>query len=121
MFKKALTRNQMTDVAYIDDAARWSKELTRLRSRGPGDTENAMREIERAYGVDYWVLWRLRYRRDQIKDVGVSIYMRLREAYQTECDRQLRKLHHEIRTTEIKTGPDSAHLRAAKALVGETD
>jgi hypothetical protein len=67
----------MSASAYVDQAVWWSKELTRFRSRGPGDTDNAMRAIERDYGLDYWLLWRLRYRRRQIKDIGVSIYARL--------------------------------------------
>ncbi len=92
-----------------------------MRARGAGDTENAMRDVERMYGVDYWTLWRLRYRRDQIKDIGVSIYMRLQEAYQAECGRQLRKLHHEIETTRKIAGASSAAVRAAEALVGEDD
>lgn len=121
MFKKFLTDVQMSDVTYIEQAADWSKELTRMRARGPGDTENAMRAIEREYGVDYWTLWRLRYRRGSIKDIGVSIYMRLREAYQAECDRQLRKLHHEIEITERIAGADADSVRAAKALVHEKE
>lgn len=121
MFKKLWVKNQMSDAAYIEQAASWSKDLTRMRARGPGDTDNAMRSIEREYGVDYWTLWRLRYRRDQIKDIGVSIYMRLREAYQAECNRQLRKLHHEIAVTREIAGADNAAVRKAEALVSETD
>ena len=37
----------MSDTAYLDQAATWSKDLTRMKARGPGDTENAMRQIER--------------------------------------------------------------------------
>jgi hypothetical protein len=109
----------MSDVAYIDNAARWSKDLTRMKARGPGDTDNAMRSIEREYGIDYWTLWKLRYRRSAIRDIGVSIYMRLQAAYQAECERQMRKLHDEIHETEAVTGPDSDAVRSAKALVGE--
>lgn len=120
MHKNSWKKKQMPQVAYLDEAAEWGKSLTRMRARGPGDTENAMRSIERGYGVDYWILWRLRYRKSALKDIGVSAYMRLKEAYRAECERQMRKLQHEIETTEQVTGPDSAALRAAKALVGET-
>lgn len=119
MCKKNLMEGQMSDVAYLDNAERWSKELTRLRARGAGDTENAMRSLEREYGIDYWTIWRLRYRRSALKDIGVSVYHRLKAAYEAECQRQMRKLQHEIEVTEQITGPDSNAVRAAKALVGE--
>ncbi len=109
----------MSDAAYLDEAERWSKDLTRMRSRGPGDLENAMRSIEREYGVDYWTLWRLRYRRSAVRDIGVSAYMRLKAAYQAECERQMRKLKHEIEITEQIAGADATAVVAAKALVGE--
>lgn len=121
VFKKLWTKNQMPQAAYIDEAAQWSKDLTHMRSRGPGDLENAMRSIEREYGVDYWILWRLRYRKSALRDIGVSAYMRLKAAYQAECERQMRKLKHEIRVTEEITGADDAAVVAAKALVHEAD
>lgn len=121
MRKFSLVKKQMSNVAYLDNAARWSKDLTRMRSRGPGDTENAMRSIERDYGVDYWTLWRLRYRRSSLKDIGVSAYMHLKAAYEAECERQMRKLENEITATEAIAGPDSHSLRAARALVRACD
>jgi hypothetical protein len=115
--KKNLSDRQMSDVAFVDEAVGWSRELTRMRARGPGDLENAMRSIEREYGIDYWTLWQLRYRRTQIRDIGVSIYMRLRDAYREECARQARKLMHEIEITKTIAGPDCAAVRAAEAVV----
>ena len=119
MHKSLRKKKQMSDATYLDEAAEWSKSLTRMRARGPGDTENAMRSIERDYGVDYWTLWRLRYRKPVLKDIGVSVYMRLKAAHQAECERQVRKLQHEIARTEAIAGADCAAVGAAKALVGE--
>lgn len=107
----------MSDVAYLDQAAQWSKALTRMKARGPGDTDNAMRQIEREYGIDYGFLWSLRYRRDRLRIISKSVYDKIAGAYQAECGRQLRKLQHEIVVTEAISGPDSAAVRAAKALV----
>jgi hypothetical protein len=107
----------MVGSAYLDQAASWAKDLTRMRSRGPGDTENAMRSIAREYGVDYGTVWRLRYRRSALRDIGVTAYMRLRDAYQAECRRQLGKLKHEIATTEAACGAASPLLDEAKNLV----
>ena len=119
MHKRLLAKRKMSDSAYLDEAAEWSKSLTRMRARGPGDTENAMRAIERDYGVDYWTLWRLRYRRSALKDIGVTAYMKLKAAYQAECERQLRKLQHDIARTEATAGANRTVVDAAKALVGE--
>lgn len=118
MRKKGWIGKQMPQVAYLDEAAEWSRNLTRMRARGPGDTENAMRTIEREYGVDYWLQWRLRYRLASLKDIGVTAYMTLRAAYAAECERQRRKLEHELRITEEITGPNHRAVRAAKAVAG---
>lgn len=119
MYKKPLVKKQMPHVAYLDEAAEWGKSLTRMRARGPGDTENAMRSIERDYGVDYWILWRLRYRKSALRDIGVSAYMALKVAYQAECERQMRKLKHELKVTEEAAGADNRVVLAVRALVGE--
>jgi len=111
----------MSETAYLDQAARWSKDLTRMKARGPGDIENAMRSLEREYGIDYWLTWRLRYRLHEIKDIGVSVYMKLAHAYQTECARQQRKLRQEIEITKAIAGADHAAVRAAEALFSEDD
>lgn len=116
MGKKVLP---MSDAAYLDQAATWSKDLTRMKARGPGDTENAMRRIEREYGVDYGFLWSLRYRRDRLRTISISVYEGIRAAYRAECAAQMRKLEHEIVRTEEIAGADSAAVRAAKALLGE--
>lgn len=108
----------MPQAAYLNEAAEWSRSLTRMRARGPGDTENAMRSIEREYGVDYWLQWRLRYRLASIKDIGVTAYMALKTAYAAECERQRRKLENEIARTEEVVGPDHSAVRAAKAVAG---
>lgn len=108
----------MSDAAYLDQAAVWSKDLTRMRARGPGDLENAMRAIERDYGLDYWFLYQLRYKRDRLKFLSVSVYERLKAAYQAECERQVRKLQDEIATTEKIAGADHRAVRAARTLVG---
>jgi hypothetical protein len=108
----------MSDTAYLDQAATWSKDLTRMKARGPGDTENAMRQIEREYGIEYGFLWSLRYRRDRLKIISLSVYESIRAAYRAECERQMRKLENEIARTEKIAGADRDSIRAAKTLVG---
>jgi hypothetical protein len=111
---------RMSDAAYLDQAANWSKDLTRMKARGPGDTENAMRQIEREYGIDYGFLWSLRYRRDRLRIISVSAYETIRAAYRAECERQMRKLENDIKRTEEIAGPNSNAVRAAKALLSKT-
>ena len=108
----------MSDAAYLDQAALWSKDLTRMKARGPGDTENAMRSVAREYNIDYGFLWSLRYRRDRLRIISVSVYETIRAAYRAECERQMRKLENEIARTEEVAGADSSAVRAAKAIAG---
>lgn len=111
----------MSDAAYLDQAVLWSRDLTRMKCRGPGDIENAMRLIEREYGIEYGYLWSLRYRRGRLKTISISVYESIKAAYRAECARQLRKLRHEVEITERIAGPDSDAVRAAKALLGEAE
>ena len=116
-FAKVKKDFPVSDAAYIDAAQKWSKDLTRMKARGPGDTENAMRLIEREYGIDYGFLWSLRYRRELLRTISISVYESIRAAYRAECERQMRKLEHEIIVTKQIAGADSNAVRAAEALV----
>jgi hypothetical protein len=118
MCKNPLRSAQMSDAAFIDEAAGWSRALTQREARGPGDLDNAMRRIEARYGIPFAAMWGLRYRRP--KALGVSIYFRLRAAYEAECARQLEKLRHEIEITKI-TRPDHPAVSEVSAVVGEDD
>lgn len=109
----------MSDAAYLDQAAVWSKDLTRMKARGPCDTENAMRLIEREYGIDYGFLWSLRYRRERLRIISISVYEGIRAAYRAECERQMRKLGNELAKTEEAVGADNRVVLAVRALVGE--
>lgn len=76
-----------------------------------------MRAIERDYGIDYWVIWRLRYRLSQVKDIGVSVYARLEAAYVAECERQQRKLAEELAITRAIVGTHHPAVVASEAVV----
>lgn len=107
----------MTDAVYVDQAAEWAKALTRTETRGPGDQPSAWRRLEARYGISSHTFWALRYRKP--KDIAVSVYARLSAAYQAECEKQMRRLQHDIEITKAITGPDHVAVRAAEALVGE--
>jgi hypothetical protein len=106
----------MSDV-FVSNAQEWANELVRRESRGPGDYENAMRRLESRYGIPWQTFWRLRHGR--LKDVYVSIYVRLQAAYQAECERQMRLLAHEIEIAKAKGLAGTPAVAAAEALVDE--
>jgi hypothetical protein len=119
--KNILSKNQMSEFAYIEEAAGWSRELTRMRARGPGDTENAMRAIERDYGINYWTLWQLRYKRQALKDIGIGIYTRIKAAWETERQRQYRKLQIEFDITKKIAGVNHPVVAEIESILGPPD
>lgn len=116
MLDKSPDGKIMSD-AFVTNATEWANELVRRESRGPGDYENAMRRLESRYGIPWQTFWRLRHGR--LKDVYVSIYVRLQAAYQAECERQMRLLAHEITIAKAKGLSSAPAVRAAEALVEE--
>lgn len=95
----------------VADARTWANELIRRESRGPGDTENAMRRLEARYGIPWRTFWALRYRAPA--DVFVGVYLQLKSAYETECLRQERLLKHEREITKAKMAAFEVVARAA--------
>jgi hypothetical protein len=91
---------------YVERAARLARELTRMRTRGPGDTQNAMRSLGRDYGIDYGIIWRLRYAAARLRDVPAGVLARLQAAYVAECERQARRLAHEAAIARKLSGAD---------------
>ena len=106
----------MTGVA---DARAWANELIRRESRGPGDTENAMHRLETRYGIPWRTFWQLRYRPPS--DVFVSVYLKLKTAYEAECARQERLLQHERHVTKAAFVAFEALGSAAADVVRQED
>jgi hypothetical protein len=119
MCKSLLRGEQMSSAAFVDEAAEKARVLVSRETRSPGDTDNAMRRIERKFGVPYATLWALRYRRP--KDILVSAYASVIHAYQAQCDEQMRRLEHERAITKAKGGLASYLVKASDALGGEED
>lgn len=99
----------------VAQARQWADDLVRGESRGPGDTENAMRRIGIRTGIPWRVFWALRYRPPP--DLWASVHERLRAAYLAECERQMRKLEYDIEITKALAGPDHDTVRAAAAAL----
>lgn len=104
---------------YVSEAKGWSETLLSRVHQGPGDTvEAAMYRAEQKYGVPAQAFWNLRYRRP--KDILVSVYMRLKAAYDHECGRQEAKLRHELELTKMLPATESrlALIAESEALLG---
>ena len=96
--------------AIVDDCARWSGALWSKAHAGLGDTqEAAMYRAANRYGIEPNVFWAPRYRKP--KDVLASVYLKLKAAYENECERQEARLRHELELAKALQG--SASLEAA--------
>jgi len=84
----------MTSEVLMGDARKWADEIVMREYHGPGQMERAMDNASRKTGIDRYVFWQLRYRKPN--DILVSVYFRLKQAYELECERQERLLEHEI-------------------------
>lgn len=101
--------------AEVAQARDWATKLVRSESRGPGDTDNAMRRLARRYGLDYGALWGLRYRPP--RRIFADTYNALAAAYTAECERQMRALEHELQVTKALAGDCHDSVVSAQALV----
>lgn len=105
----------MSDASYVADARSWADYLVRAEFRGPGDTiDAAMGRVERRHRIGHALLWGLRYRPP--KDIMVSLYMRLRDAYEAEIAKLDRRLSDEIRVAEL-SGRDATTSKAYRLAV----
>ncbi len=84
MSDKGFEGSDKMSVEYVSDARGMANAILQSVHRGPGDTvEAAMHRAERQYGVPAAWLHRLRYR--QIKDMPVSVYGAVVDAYRAAC------------------------------------
>ncbi|MGE8129041.1 hypothetical protein ACQKQD_18870 [Methylobacterium sp. NPDC080182] len=115
MGKFSLQVSQMV-TAEVTQAKALAGALLRWETRGPGDTENAMRRLARRHGIEYGQLWSLRYRAP--KRIWADVLTKIALAYEAERDRQLRALKHETElTASIAAGADLDSVSKARAVL----
>lgn len=114
MRKISLQVSQMI-TAEVMQAKALASDMLRWETRGPGDTDNAMRRIARRHGIEYGQLWSLRYRAP--KRIWADVLTKIALAYEAERNRQLQALKHEIELTEIVAGSGSNSVRAARDVL----
>lgn len=116
-FKNNWVSKQMSSV---EAAVSYANRMIEREARGPGDTEDAMRRIEARYGVGYWTLWSLRYRRRDLKTIAADQFQRIRNAYLATCEQQLRALEHELALERARSGDVDTDLVAeAESLLAK--
>lgn len=111
-------QEQVVSETYVADARHWANALVTREFRGPGDTiDAAMWRAEQKWGIERSTFWSLRYRPPQ--EIFVSVYMRLRQAYDTEVARQEARLQHELALAKAAglNAASSPAYREAEALL----
>lgn len=101
--------------AEVVHAQTMAGQLLRWESRGPGDTDNALRRLSRRHGIDYGALWSLRYRAP--KRIWADVLTAISEAYEAERQTQLRKLAHDAALTEAVAGSGRNSVAQARAVL----
>lgn len=72
---------------YVMKAREWVVALINREFRGVGDTiEAATHRVGRKYGVPAKTLTRVRHRAHDMKDMKVSVWFSIRDAYLRACD-----------------------------------
>jgi hypothetical protein len=105
--------NKMSSVEYVDEAKSMADFILHKVHRGPGDTvDAAMHRAERLYGVPANWLHRLRYRREDLRDMPVSAFFAIFNGYRAACQAAERAYENE----RAKHAPDTALMRLTDAL-----
>jgi len=125
MEEKRLTMDQKTfakranaikPADLVAEAAEWAALLTNEAEAKTGKTDTALETVARQTGVNQSTLWRLRYRKP--KDLAVSVYMKLKTAWEAVQQRQFERMQHELEVACLRgESPDDVLLqRIAAAL-----
>jgi hypothetical protein len=72
--------------ASIQEAKVQLREMIQRRSRGRGDQENSMRQIEHEFGIGYWQQFQLLYRQGSRETIE-----RVRQAYLMQLAQSVRR------------------------------
>jgi hypothetical protein len=112
--KNSLQGEQVSD-ACVEEAARYARALVHMRTRGPGDRDNAIRAVARECGLPKGSVWGLLYRRPA--HVWAHVLKNLHDGYNRAREEQLRLLEHEIAITRLKAGSAHNSVQEAQALV----
>jgi hypothetical protein len=115
MSDKGFEGSDKMSVEYVTEAKSMADFIVHRVFRGPGDTvEAAMHRAERTYGVPASWLHRLRYR--EIRDMPVSAYAALLNAYRAASETVDKAYQHERALADAR---GSKILGLADLVAGE--
>lgn len=85
--------------------AEYARKMVERESRGNGDQLNAMDRVGRRCGMSARSIRRLI--NGEVKDPGLSVFKRVRQAYLDLCARQIAELQTEIAADKARYGEDA--------------
>lgn len=119
-------------MSSTDATIEYARKMIQAEARGPGDLEPAMTRLEARTGIGFWTLRGLWYRRRKLVDN--DLFLAVRGAYLSLCERQVAIHQHNLAVEAKKGGEDVvsdlvaeaeilvARLKAARArMSGEGD
>ncbi|WP_246658836.1 hypothetical protein [Mesorhizobium sp. J18] len=86
-------------------AAGYVRRMVSRESSGWGDQTEALKRLARNYKLPFWTLNNLRIGR--AKTIEAGLRDRIREAYLDLCERQIRRLQHELEIEKAAAADDS--------------
>lgn len=89
------------DMFSPDIAAQYGRRAVEIESRGNGDQMNALERVGRECGLKARALRRII---NGETTPTLPVFLNIRNAYLSICERQLRKLEHEIETEKMRFG-----------------
>lgn len=97
--------SQFSRISYpmsAEAAATYIRSMVAREMRGPGDTGEAMHRIEAMYGIPFHTQEHLR--KGKAKTCEITLFQRIRGSYLDHCERQIKKLEHELIIIERAAG-----------------
>ena len=107
-------RSEHERMSSVDLAVDYARRLIKTEAQGPGDFDPALSRLEAKTGIGYWTLRGLWYGRRKLVDR--DLFVRLRGAYLSLCERKLSAIQTDLTFERAKGGDDSL-----EALAGEIE
>lgn len=81
-------------------ASEYMRKMIGQEMRGPNDLGSAMNRLEQKFGIPFWTQEHLR--KGKAKTCDASMFARIRGAYLSHCESQLKRLQEEIKIERAK-------------------
>lgn len=99
-------------MSSVDLAVDYARKMIQTEARGPGDLDPALARLEAKTGIGYWTLRGLWYGRRKLVDR--DLFVRLRGAYLSLCERQVSAIQTDLAFEKARGGDDTLDDLAAE-------